>query len=231
VTTLSKHYHIKTWFSQSRSSLCCLVTASTVGVTLLPGSRPRRVAVSSHPPPTLLTAVSGLFRKHSWPWLYNLGTDRTEKAASNSYCLSGSTVLALRKHASTLNMPQLSHNPSKLVLIIERFASSGHEVCAHLMTSVTSCHVISVISSLSFSPVCYVTESRDWAAQSPPLFFFRGGVLAETCSLLISEVLWDCHRTPSELERASADVMCWVYIAIMCFLLVSVFACSVERKR
>jgi hypothetical protein len=50
----------------------------TVDVPLLPSSRPCRLAAISHQPPTLLTAVSRVYRNGSWASLYNLGTDRTE---------------------------------------------------------------------------------------------------------------------------------------------------------
>jgi hypothetical protein len=43
-----------------------------------------RLAAISHQLPTLLTAVSTLSSKGSWPSLYNLGTYRTENSASNS---------------------------------------------------------------------------------------------------------------------------------------------------
>jgi hypothetical protein len=58
--------------------------SSPVGVPLLPGSRPRRLAAISHQHSTL-TAVSRLPCNGIWLSLYSLGTDRTENTASNSY--------------------------------------------------------------------------------------------------------------------------------------------------
>jgi hypothetical protein len=56
-----------------------------VGVPLLLGSHPRRLAAISHQPPTLLTADSGLSHNGNW-LLYNLGTDRTENVSSIIAC-------------------------------------------------------------------------------------------------------------------------------------------------
>jgi hypothetical protein len=55
--------------------------SSPVDVPLFPGSRPRRLAIISHHPPTLLTVVSRLSSNGSWPWLCSLSTDRTENTA------------------------------------------------------------------------------------------------------------------------------------------------------
>jgi hypothetical protein len=68
------------------------------------------------PNSTLPTAVSGLFRNGSWSSLYRVGTDRTKtplptvtpllrviQPLPRNGCFSGSTVLALRKHATILS--------------------------------------------------------------------------------------------------------------------------------
>jgi hypothetical protein len=61
--------------------------SSPMDVPLLPGSRPRRLAANSHQLPTLLIAVLRLPSNVSWSSVYNLGTDRTENTASNSYAI------------------------------------------------------------------------------------------------------------------------------------------------
>jgi hypothetical protein len=64
--------------------------SSPVDLPLFPGSRPRRLAVISHQPPTLLTAVSRLSHKRSCSSLCSLGTDSIENSPSNSYSIVAS---------------------------------------------------------------------------------------------------------------------------------------------
>jgi hypothetical protein len=66
---LSFHVHVLTGRRPSHNSLLQLTP---------------RLAAISHQLPTLLTAVSTLSSKGSWPSLYSLGTDRKENTASSS---------------------------------------------------------------------------------------------------------------------------------------------------
>jgi hypothetical protein len=54
--------------------------------SLLPGSRPRRLAAISHHSPTLLTAVSRLSRNGSWSTLYSPSTDSKTSVSSIIAC-------------------------------------------------------------------------------------------------------------------------------------------------
>jgi hypothetical protein len=64
-------------------------------VPLLPGSRPLRLAAISHPPPTLLTAVSRLSRNGSWFSVCSISTDRTGNIAYNNSIVSCVSVAAV----------------------------------------------------------------------------------------------------------------------------------------